>query len=314
MKKTIIIVLSVLILISLSIGTLVYQKQKPIALPDYLQPNAGQDLSGVPDEAETLKEALRPVNTDAISYSLQNDELNITYNNGTDWIKVPIETNMLFAGEYQGNKQWLIDDSYILTEERAAFLYAQGSRESTTIQLAYSLDGGKTWQDSVITDSFPAMRFRKVGFINEQFGYVIVSGGRTMSQEYSTAFLTHDGGQSWEQTADTGNTRLIADGGFVDESTGFMSYGTINPEQPDFYVTQDGGKSWSKSIVNIPAKYDQIFVQAETPVIEGNHLTVLVNQGPNGDYEGGKVKGKFISEDNGKSWEFATEVQVDEVY
>lgn len=37
-------------------------------------------------------------------------------------------------------------------------------------------------------------------------------------------------------------------------------------------------------------------------------MAVLVNQGPNGDYQGGNVEGKFISEDNGKTWEFTMEV------
>ena len=36
-------------------------------------------------------------------------------------------------------------------------------------------------------------------------------------------------------------------------------------------------------------------------------LTVLLNQGPNGDYEGGRVKGKFVSNDNGKTWIFQKE-------
>lgn len=130
-----------------------------------------------------------------------------------------------------------------------------------------------------------------------------------MSQESSHVFLTHDGGESWEETNNYGVTRLISDGGFVDESTGFLSFGTINPEEPDLYVTQDAGDTWSKATINIPEKYHQIFVSAETPVKGGGYLTVLVNQGPNGDYKGGQVKGNFISKDNGKTWGFQKEVQ-----
>lgn len=133
-----------------------------------------------------------------------------------------------------------------------------------------------------------------------------------MSQEYSTAFLTYDGGETWEATADPPTTRLIANGGFIDETTGFLSYGTINPEEPDFYVTQDGGSTWDKAIFNIPEKYDKIFAQAEVPVKEENHLAILVNQGHNGDYQGGRVKGKFISKDNGLTWDFSMEVLPDE--
>src|SRR5699024_6746449 len=104
-------------------------------------------------------------------------------------------------------------------------------------------------------------------------------------------------------------TRLISDGGFVDESTGFLSFGTINPEKPDLYVTEDGGMKWSEAIINIPKKYHQIFIQTETPVKDDVHLAVLVNQGPNSDYEGGSVKGIFISNDNGKTRNFSKEVQ-----
>lgn len=53
--------------------------------------------------------------------------------------------------------------------------------------------------------------------------------------------------------------------------------------------------------------YLNIFVSAEAPFVEDDHLALLVNQGDNGDYEGGNVKGKFISKDNGKTWEFAQE-------
>ncbi|WP_077622634.1 WD40/YVTN/BNR-like repeat-containing protein [Sediminibacillus massiliensis] len=259
-------------------------------------------------------EELQPVNPDdEIGYSLQNDELNLTFNHGIDWVKVPVDKDQLFEGEYNGNKQQLIDDSFVLTEERVAFLYSEGpSWEDKSILLTYSLDQGQTWENTVVTEPFPAMRFRKVEFLNNTFGYVIISGGRTMSQEYSAVHLTHDGGRTWEETNNSDVTRLIYDGGFVDESTGFLSFGTINPEEPDVYVTQDGGGAWEKASFKMPGKYDRIFVSAEVPVKEEEHLAVLVNQGPNGDYLGGRVKGKFISNDNGMTWEFLTEVQPDE--
>lgn len=107
-------------------------------------------------------------------------------------------------------------------------------------------------------------------------------------------------------------TRLISDGGFINESTGFLSFGTIDPREPDLYVTQDAGNTWEEAVFNIPEKYDDIFVSAEIPVKEESHLAVLVNQGPNGDYKGGATKGKFISEDNGKTWEFSKEVRPNE--
>ncbi|WP_257535859.1 hypothetical protein [Mesobacillus foraminis] len=48
-------------------------------------------------------------------------------------------------------------------------------------------------------------------------------------------------------------------------------------------------------------------MKAEVPFKEEDHLAVYINQGLNGDYKGGKVKGKFISNDNGNTWEFSME-------
>ncbi|MFD1851685.1 WD40/YVTN/BNR-like repeat-containing protein [Oceanobacillus bengalensis] len=302
--KKFILIFSTIIIIGLIFGISYYEMQGLNSFPRLNHSN----ITTNPSTREQPQVApLHPVNNDSISYSLQNDELNITFNKGQDWVKVPVEKDLLFDGEYRGNKQTLIDDSYILTEDRAAFLYRQGA-----VVLKNSLDQGKTWKDVIITESFPVLRFRKVDFLNEQFGYVIISGDRTMSQEYSAAFLTHDGGETWEQTADLPTTRLISDGGFVDERTGFLSYGTINPEEPDLYVTQDSGNTWYKAVFHIPEQYDRIFVQTEVPVKEEDHLSVMVNQGPNGDYEGGRVKGKFISKDNGLTWDFSEEVHPNE--
>lgn len=248
-----------------------------------------------------------------IEYSFKNDNLKITFNKGKTWKTVPIIKDTLFEGEYSGNNQELIENSYFLSKNRIAFLYSDGPDLSAKkIILKYSLDQGEHWQDAVVTEQYPSLRFRKVDFLNENFGYVILTGDRTVSQEMSNVYVTHDGGKSWKETNPTNVTRLIKDGGFVDEHTGFLSSGFINPEEPDLYVTQDGGDSWVSASIPIPDQYNKIFVTAELPFKEEDHLAVLINQGPNGDYRGGKVKGKFLSKDNGLTWEFSAEVQANE--
>lgn len=291
-------------MIGLIIAIIFYQNSKPIPpLNEVLEKKAAQ--------YEPKQQPLYAEHT--IDYSLQNDQLSITFDKGKNWIPVPVEKDKLFNGEYSGNKQKLIEHSYILTKNRVAFLYSDGlSWEDQKILLTYSLDQGKTWQDAIVTQPYPTLRFRKVIFLNNDFGYIIISGDRTMSQEMSNVYLTKDGGKSWKETNHSNVTRLIADGGFVDENTGFLSFGTINPEKPQLYVTQDAGDTWQEASINIPAKYNEIFVIAETPVKEEDHLAVFVNQGPNGDYKGGKVKGKFISNDNGVTWRFSTEVTPNE--
>ncbi|MEN1969442.1 oxidoreductase [Lentibacillus sp. N15] len=308
MKKLILIIASVM-MISLIIASFFYQNHNnTLSMPRYveLEKQIAQH-----EQAQEPEQTLYAQHT--IDYSLQNDQLNITFDKGKNWINVPIDKDKLFAGDYNGSEQELIEDSYVLTKNRVAFLYSEGENwEHQKIIITYSLDQGKTWQDSVVTDPYPSIRFRKVDFLDDDFGYAIISGDRTMSQEGSSVFLTHDGGKDWEKANGPDTTRLLADGGFIDQKTGFLSYGTINPEAPDLYVTQNAGDSWEKATFHMPKKYDVVFVSAEVPVKEGNHLVVLVNQGPNGDYLGGEVKGKFISDDHGRTWDFEKEVEPNE--
>jgi len=276
--KYFILGVSGLIMVVLIIASIFYYQHERQYSYLHQPTEISDDQVEAPNQVEqSNSHGLQATNPDErISYTLQNDELNITFNNGEDWTTVPVEVDQLFSGEYNGTKEELIEGSYILTENRAAFLYSDGENwDHQRILLTYSTDQGKTWEESVVTEPFTVMRFRKVDFLNENFGYIIISGGRTMSQESSHVFLTHNGGVAWEETTNSGVTRLIFDGGFVDESTGFLSFGTINPEEPTLYVTQNGGDTWNE--------------------VEEDHLSVLVNQGPNGDYKGGGVKGKFIS-------------------
>ena len=259
-------------------------------------------------QKEMVEQQQLPVAQHTIDYTLLNNQLQMTFNKGKEWIEVPIASEKLFGGEFNGNRLALIEDSYILTKKRVAFLYTDGNNsEGNRIALMYTLDQGKTWKDATVTEQYPAMRFRKVHFLSDAFGYIVVSGGRTMSEELSSIFLTYDGGKSWREINRPDNTRLISDGGFIDKETGFLSFGTINPQEPDFYVTQNAGDSWRKAKIDMPVKYKGIFVTAEIPFQETDHLAVLINQGPNGDYLGGGVKGKFISKDNGLTWGFEKE-------
>lgn len=263
------LILSSLMTISLSVGMYYYAKQYTIQ-----QLTAKEKLEAQVREEQPGQEPLQPISSDeAITYSLQNEVLNITYDSGKSWTKVPIKKELLFKGEYNGNEQELMENSYLLNNKLAAFLYMKGpDLEQNQLLLTYSRDKGKTWQDTVIADNIVALRFRKVRFLTENFGYVIFSPDRTMSAEVSTVYLTNDGGNSWQETVSSNVTRLISDGGFINESTGFLSFGTINPEEPDVYVTEDGGNTWSSSVFHIPDKYKRIFVTAEVPFTEGDHL------------------------------------------
>jgi hypothetical protein len=285
------------------ISTYFYEKSDLKTMLEPIQPIEEPDTLESPQPTP-----LQPIyETNSIGYSIQNEQLQITYNKGQDWIEVPVDLLQLFAGEYNGTEQELIPNSYILTPNLSAFLVS-GSQ----MKLKYTRDQGKTWEESIVKENNISIRFRKVVFLNDSFGYVILSNERTMSQEWTTVHITNDGGKHWRETTHLNVTRLIYDGGFVDENTGFLSFGILNPVEPDLYVTQDAGSSWNKATITIPEQYHEIFVMAEAPIKEGDYLTMYINQGPNGDYQGGKIKGKFISTNNGQTWTFSEEVQPNE--
>ncbi|AUJ26480.1 WD40/YVTN/BNR-like repeat-containing protein [Virgibacillus dokdonensis] len=294
--------LSALMLVGLIIATIIYQQSNQTTLmmdTDETDHSEGGD----PHENDNITDSL--VTDQVVDHAIDNEKLFITYNKGENWIRVPIERDLLFAGDYNGRKDELIPQSYILTKERTVFLHPKGDKD---VAITYSLNKGESWNTSIIVDNYGVIRFRKIAFLNDDFGYAILSGNRTMSQEYSSVHLTFDGGKSWKKTSSPNISRLIADGGFVDERTGFLSYGTINPQEPQLYVTKDAGQTWKQAKVYVPDTYTLHFVIAETPEKNGNELTMLVRQGPNGDYKGGNVKGKFKSMDGGETWEFVSEV------
>ncbi len=295
--------IAILITAFLLVGLYFYQNtyQTPVLTKEIVKSYVAQQEKQ-PDE-------LRPIyTTDTIAYALQDDELHITYDDGDTWIQVPVVLDHLFAGEYNGNKQELIDGGFRLTSDHAIFLTIEGS----SLYITYSTDQGATWEETVVTDETSGVRFRKVDFLTDTFGYVVFTHGRVMAEEGTQVFITNNSGAAWEKTADHDVTRMLADGAFIDETTGFLSFGTISPEYPTLYVTNDAGQTWTEAHIDVPEHYAGIFLVAEMPKRMDDELHMLVHQGPNGDYLGGHIKGEFVSTDGGFTWTFLGEVDPDE--
>lgn len=241
-------------------------------------------------------------------------QLCLTYDGWVNQTIVPYKLDSFFGGEYQGDQQSLIAGSYILTPELTGFLrteYAEAGSMKTNVYFTYTTDQGGQWQNVKVKDQTAAIRFRKVAFSNDhRFGYLFLSGGRVMGQEGYLAFVTKDGGQTWqERNVAKGVSSLLADGCFINENLGFMSISGVTPSGPPvLYLTNDAGNTWNQGTFSVPEKYQSIFIVAEAPYREGQVLKVKVNQGPMGDYQGGAVKSLFVSEDGGLTWHFDSEV------
>jgi photosystem II stability/assembly factor-like uncharacterized protein len=248
-----------------------------------------------------------------IRYEIKDGKLRVTYDNGKKWKEVPVEVGELInSGDAGGSGSELIDGTYVISKEITAFALNGGSR------VLVSSDKGETWKSASVTDQLPFTRFLKLGFTSAEDGYLIVTGDKAMSSEAHFIFKTNDGGQSWSTAGQVKDVySLVTDGGFVNNEVGFMSFGEYRledrPPVPNLYRTADGGANWERVEVPIPEEYLGYFTIAEAPTFNGSEGTLLVNQGPQGDYLGGKVLAKFTSADQGKTWSFAGLVDPDGV-
>lgn len=275
--------------------------------------NTSQAIAGLdPVKDMYQKEAGIKVPDQNNAYVIVNQELKVTYDHGEHWRAVPVPLNDLFNGAYSGSKQELIEGSYVITPEKTAFVIG----DSENVRILLSTDKGENWSKVPVPNSIPGIRMRLLGFATKQNGYLILTGDKTMSWEANAIFKSSDGGKSWVKAGQVEQKRLITDGGFITEQLGFISFGSINvmeqPPRPSLYRT-DGGKSWAEVKVLIPVEYNGIFVEAEVPTFDGSQGTLLVNQGPSGDYQGGKVMARYISQDDGATWTFANLVDPDQV-
>lgn len=247
--------------------------------------------------------------SDENGYTFMNKKLYFTLDYGENWLKVPATMEEFFGGEYELSGNELLENTYLISKGKLGLLIVMKKEEGENLVWLESLDQGKKWKEYPVAKNFQGIRFRKIVFLNKNFGYVLVSGGRVVRQESFGLYATEDAGHTWTEVptnkgiSNTGT--LIQDGGFISETMAFIC------REKEMYVTQNAGQLWQQATFNVPDNYKNIFITPEIPYQEAGHLYVDLNQGDSGDYKGGKVKGQFESKDNGVVWNFVKEVEGD---
>lgn len=256
-------------------------------------------------------------NNQSINYKTEvgKDQLKLTYDGWKNQVILPYALSDFFGGEYSGDKQSLIDQSYVLTPDQTGFIrtaYASDNSAKQTVYYTYTEDQGSTWKDVILEKETAVIRYRKVTFGDDGFGYIFLSGGRVMGQEGYLSYTTADGGKTWtSHQVVKGVSSLLTDACYINEKLGFMSLGGTTPSEPNLYVTTDGGNTWLQSSFVMSDELKKVFIVAEAPYEEDGVLKVKVNQGVTGDYQGGNVKGVFTSKDQGLTWTFDHEETAD---
>ena len=110
---------------------------------------------------------------------------------------------------------------------------------------------------------------------------------------------------------------------FFEDGLGFLEEAdSIYCASSDLLITRDSGKTFE--VIDFPdgeftlsdpngEEWDNCYDYYYLPTREDDGtLTVLVSGGYEGGYNGGKTRAKYISKDNGKTWEFVSEVWKEE--
>ena len=278
----------------------VYKIQRPAGY-DLEQYNTSGQREIDEYEQEYMDEI--PYEEKKYTYKIENETCFVSYDYGETWIEVPVALETL-ATVGDGNSYYnkLQEGSYLISPEKTSFVY--GGTHETGLMVIYTEDQGATWQTTEVDSQMQSVRVKFISFPTAEVGYIIAAGRRTMSQEGQVVYATSDGGETWNVRGSGPSTWLLRSGGFVDQNVGFMSYPKVEGEETNFYRTEDGGKTFSPITLPIKEEWQEVFIEPETPYEENGVLILLVGQGDEGDYQGGRVMAKYQSEDRGITWDY----------
>lgn len=228
---------------------------------------------------------------------VEEEQLQVTYDNGDSWKSVPISTELLFArgDERDGKLTSLQAGSYYVSEELTIFLY--GGSTSVPLSAMISTDGGENFAKTVISNNMDI----RAEFVSVPEGsgtiYVLTAGGRTMSQEGNILYKSDNEGKTFVQVPgiETMPHSLTTDFCFLTEKNGFICI--HSSESPYMLVTNDAGATWEEAeFVNVPEYYSMAYA----PEVTDGGYELYIGEEGYAKEEGKKYR--FISEDEGKTW------------
>lgn len=235
MKKIILLsVLSILLLCSC---------QAPSDTSSILDDSSVQETSGEVSSEEVSSEVYsEDVSSDISSIPIPEDEpYDLTPLTDEEIAKLNLPEGY-YSAEFKDG---------FFTKELIAVSFTKGSAKTTELlYLLTSVDGSKSWNETVITDCVCNDNF--VTFSSEKNGCLVIQG------EYGIAgkgdcyiFVTHDGGKSWQEATSVNTVARwrISDALFISRNIGFVCHVYNAESHPVFCRTVDGGMSWEKVVL-----------------------------------------------------------------
>lgn len=274
--------------------------------------------------ADAKQEEASNPNKDALAeYQIKDNTLFVSYD-GEKNILVPVSSSYLPLVD--NSTSTLKEGSYMITTEKTAFVYGGRNVSGSKIPLTivYSDDKGDNWTTCELDKIYTA-DYYYVHFFDVNNGVIICGYARNDTNESSRIYKTNDGGETWDTVGSGPTTNIMKGVIFITPDVGFFCFDYVTGMDSNLYKTSDGGVTFSKVILteqeldssaskgesNQQLTWNDVYKECLVPVVNSSGtITVYLTQGKNGVYNDGKTAAKYQSSDNGVSWKYMGQLEI----
>lgn len=211
-----------------------------------------------------------------------------TSDNGQNWDEIT-----------PGNNQQPVSKVFFLDAKTGWAILPWISDAGTSITVASTRNGGKSWQNvRVALDSIAQGRrvggIASVSFVDAQQGWLILHLTSSSNFSIGAALHTADGGLTWTALPSPPAAGNIA---FTSSLDGWMAGG---PAQDRLWFTHDGGSSWQLATITAPNACSGSAAILNLPFFTSNSQGQLTASAATSD---GNCATDYVTEDGGQSWQ-----------
>ena len=255
---------------------------------------------------------------DKYNYRLRNNKLYVSFNADNewipiDWVEVPIDVSTI---KLYNSGNTLDNDFYYISPSKTYFVTCT-SDGGLGHNIIFSDDQGKTWNDIIIPNNDE--KVLSINVINKNNIIAFLGYDFSLTQCEIRIIKTIDM-KTWIDYAKVPKDYMSQNttGIFFNDSLGFVKEANISGDSSIIYMTTDLGQNYTQ--INFPEQklednkfslsWNQVYDMPNLPTFENNELTILVSQGTDGDYKGGKTQAKYISNNLGKTWKYVGQIEL----
>jgi hypothetical protein len=271
------------------------------------------------------------------SYNISNSILYVSYNGSSSYIVVPVDIeNLIYdsssstssSTSSSSSDKVVLSTSYMISQSMTAFVYGGKSVNGNYVPLSviYSNDKGTNWTTYELSSTLNSVDFAYVNFVDTTNGFIVVGydSNYDTGVQSSIIYRTTDGGETWTEMGNTPLQHPIKGVLTTDNNTIFICYYYNENYVSNLYVSHDGGTTFSNIILedqeldssaassgSTTLTWSDVYKDALVPILEDDStIVVYLSQGDNATYNDGKTAAKYASSDNGVTWNYVGQLEI----